>query len=255
MALEAAPMSLSLQSDGSQPSLVVSGHVDETNIYRLVTVLDHLVEEHEHCVSLDLGEVESIDSTALGCLADSAGALGEQRRHLHLKQASGAVRRCLNRHPLGDLFCLEEQCLGHRCEAAARACRMEVFNLPSDPACCREARNRVMRVAEEVGLEGQWLRDVMLAVGEAASNAVSHGHSGLEDSSFTVSCHATSDRISVSVSDNGPGFRLEDTPSFEQALFAEHGRGIICMNSLMDEVNFTFDGGTTVRLVKRVEQA
>lgn len=250
-----APMSLSLQSDGDQPSLAVSGHVDETNVYRLVTVLDHLVDEHERCVSLDLGEVESIDVAALGYLAESAGALSERQRRLHLREASGAVRRCLNRHPLGDLFCLEEQCLGRRCEIASKICRIEVFDLPSDPVCCREARSRVMRVAREAGLEGQWLGDVMLAVGEAVTNAIRHGHSGLEDSSFTVSCLASSDRISVSVSDSGPGFCTADVPSYEEAMLAEHGRGIHCMNSLVDDVSFAFDGGTTVRLVKRVGRA
>ena len=48
-----------------------------------------------------------------------------------------------------------------------------------------------------------------------------------------------------------PGFRLEDVPRFEDALFKEHGRGIHCMTALMDEVSFSFEGGTSVRLVKR----
>jgi anti-sigma regulatory factor (Ser/Thr protein kinase)/anti-anti-sigma regulatory factor len=248
-------MSLSLQSDGNRPSLAISGHVDETNVYRLVTVLDHLVEEHDRCVSLDLSELESINTTALGYLAESAGVLSERRRRLHLREASGDVRRCLHRHPLGELFCLEEQCLGHDCEIAARACLMEVFDLPSDPACCREARHRVLRVAREAGLEDQWLRDVMLALGEAVANAVRHGHSGQDDSSFTVSCLASSDRISVSVSDSGPGFRLADRPSYDETLLAESGRGIHCMNSLVDDVSFSFDGGTTVRLVKHFARA
>lgn len=255
MALNTAPMSLSLQSDGNRPLLAVSGHVDGTNVYRLVTVLDHLVEEHERCVSLDFSELESIDTTALGYLAESAGVLSERRRRLHLREASHEVRRCLNRHPLGELFCLEEQCVGQSCEIAERACRMDVFSLPSDPSCCREARHRVKRLAQEAGLQDQWLRDVLLAVGEAVANAVRHGHSGQDDSSFTVSCLASSDRISVSVSDNGPGFCPTDRPPFDNAFLAESGRGIHCMNTLVDDVSFSFDGGTTVRLVKRFAQA
>ena len=78
MDLGVAPLSLSLESDGNQPSLVVSGHVDETNIDRLVTVLDHLAEEHEHCVSLDLADVPSIDDASLGQLAESAGTFSER---------------------------------------------------------------------------------------------------------------------------------------------------------------------------------
>ncbi len=253
MVLGAAPLSLSLESDGNQPSLVVSGHVDGTNIDRLVTVLDHLVDEHERCVTLDLAEVESIDATALGYLAESANTFGERRRRLHIKDASHAVQQSLDRHLLMDLFCCEPECSGRGCDIADRVCHMDLFTLPSEPIYCREARNRVSRVAESVGLGGNWLRDVMIAVGEAITNAVRHGRSGADDSSFTVSCIANPERISVSVSDSGPGFRMEDIPTFEDALFREHGRGIYCMNALMDEVSFSFEGGTSVRLVKRVD--
>jgi len=249
--LGVAPLSLSLESGGNKPSLVVSGHVDETNIDRLVTVLDHLVEEHERCVSLDLAEVASIDTTALGYLVESAGTFTERRRRLHIKDASHAVQEKLDRHLLMDLFCCEAECAGHTCEIASRVCRMDLFTLPSEPVNCGEARVRVRQVAESVGLGGNWLRDVMVAVGEAVSNAVRHGSSSADDT-FTVSCIANPERISISVSDSGPGFTIDDVPAFEDALFRENGRGIHCMNALMDEVSFSFEGGTSVRLVKRM---
>lgn len=253
MAIDSAPLSLSLHSDGVQPSLVVSGQVDETNVYRLVTVLDHLVEEHERCISLDLADVASIDTAALGCLAESAGAFSERQRRLHLKDASGPVRKSIDRHLLRDIFCCEAECAGHACEITAAICRMDLFTLPSDVSYCREARNRVRQVAESAGLGGNWLRDVMLAVGEAVTNAVRYGHSGEADSCFTVSCLANPERISVSVSDSGPGFRMDEVPSFEDALMMEHGRGIHCMNALMDEVSYSFEGGTSVLLVRHAE--
>lgn len=252
MEVDTAPLSFSLQSDGIQPSLVVSGQVDETNVYRLVTVLDHLVEQHEQCISLDMGDVASIDLAALGCLAESAGAFTEKQRRLHLKDASEPVRQSIDRHLLRDIFCCESECAGRACRLTSAACRMDLFALPSDPSYCREARNRVKRVAESAGLGGNWLRDVMVAVGEAVSNAIRHGHSGQSDSCFTVSCIANSERISVSVSDGGSGFEMSDIPTFEDALMLEHGRGIHCMNALMDEVSYSFEGGTSVRLVKRV---
>lgn len=252
MASGTALLSLSLKSDGDQPSLVVSGQVDHSNVYRLVTVLDYLVDEHERCVSLNLADVQSIDSTALGCLTESASQLSEKQRRLHVSNASCAVRKSLDQHLLGDLICKEETCTGQCCEIAARACRIDLFTLPSETSCCREARARVKSIAEAAGLGGDWLRDVMMAVGEAVTNAIRHGHSGSPDSSFTVGCHASSERICVSVSDNGPGFCPDALPTFEDTLFAESGRGIYCMNSLMDDVKFSFDGGTTIRLVKAI---
>jgi serine/threonine-protein kinase RsbW len=216
-------------------------------------VLDHLLDQHEQCVSLNLADVESIDSAALGCLTESASQLSERQRRLHVSEASCEVQKSLNCHLLGDLICSEENCTGQCCELAAQACEIDLFTLPSDTACCREARHRVKKVAESVGLGGNWLRDVLMAVGEAVTNAVRHGHSGSDDSSFTVGCFASPERISISVTDSGPGFTPGNLPTFEDALFAEHGRGIHCMNSLMDEVTFSFDGGTTIHLVKAVD--
>lgn len=252
MASATAPLSLSLKSNGDQPSLVVSGQVDHSNVYRLVTVLDYLVDQHERCVSLNLADVHSIDSTALRCLTESATQLNERQRRLHVSEASGEVRQSLGNHLLGELICKEENCTGQCCGMAAQRCRIDLFTLPSETSYCREARLRVQNVAEAAGLGGNWLKDVLMAVGEAVTNAVRHGHSGQDDSCFTVGCYASSDRICVSVSDSGPGFMPEDVPTFEQALFAEHGRGIHCMNALMDEVTYNFNGGTTIRLVKAV---
>lgn len=91
---------------------------------------------------------------------------------------------------------------------------------------------------------------MLLAVGEAVANAIRHGHSGRKDSSFTVSCLASSNKLSVSVSDHGPGFTLADTAPKKTSVYAETGRGIHCMHTLVDDVSFSFNGGTTVRLVK-----
>lgn len=253
MAVDPAPLSLSLESDGVQPSLVVSGQVDETNVYRLVTVLDHLVEEQARCVSLDLGDVASIDLPALECLAESAGAFSEKQCRLHLKDASEPVQQSIDRHLLRHVFCCEHECTGSKCPMSHSTCSTDMFTLPSEACYCREARNRVKQVAESAGLGGNWLRDVMLAVGEAITNAIRYGHSGTPDSCFTVSCIANSDRIAISVSDDGPGFEMSDVPTFEEALMLEHGRGIHCMNALMDEVTYNFEAGTTVWLVKRAQ--
>lgn len=252
MAYSMAPLSLSFKSDGDLRSLVVSGQVDHSNVDRLVTVLDYLVDEEERCVSLDLADVHSIDSTALSCLTESASQLSEKQLRLHVSDASPAVQDCLDSHLLGDVICSKEQCSGQCCDLAAQSCRIDLFTLPSDTSYCREARNRIRAVAESAGLGGDWLRDVLMAAGEAVTNAIRHGHSGQQDSSFTVGCYASSERISISVSDSGPGFCPQDLPTFEDALFAEHGRGIHCMNSLMDAVVFSFDSGTTIRLIKGV---
>ncbi len=250
MAIDTAHVGLSLRSDENRPSLAISGHVVESDVNRIVSALDHLTEEHQQCVSLDFSEVDGIDAAALYCLADSASNRTQPRQRLHFRQASEEVRRSLNHHPLSDLFCFDERC--YESNPPQVSCRMDVFSLPSDTAYCREARRRVRDVARQAGLDDDCISDVLLAVGEAVANAIKHGHSGREDSAFTVSCLAAPDKLSVSVSDNGRGFKPDVQTSREVSWFAESGRGIGCMRSLVDEVSFSFNGGTTVRLVKNL---
>jgi len=251
-ALGSAPLSISIELDGHQPSVALSGKADYSNITRIVSALDQLMEEHERCVSLDMQAVEALVASALEGLARSVGAFTNRRRKLHLKKTSIAVRDTLDRHHLSDLFCCRHDCCKgcspDTCGAKFNGLQADVFTFASEIGNCREARERVGRLAESAGFSNGVVSDIMLAVGEAVVNAVKYCQ---ESPSFTVSCLAASDKFCVSVSDSGPGFDLENIPSFEDALFMEHGRGIHCMNALMDEVSFHFDAGTTVRMVKR----
>lgn len=253
-AIQAAPISISILRQGLRPFIRLAGTADHSNIARVVDILDRLADEEERCVSLDLVQVESMDARALEGLAGSVGVFKERNKRLHLHDASAPVREMLDRHVLSDAFCCRKDCLHeccpHICGAASKAWEIDVFCFPSCMSMCHEARERIDRVAETVGFSNCHRSDIMLAVGEAVTNAVRYGHSGDEKAYFTVSCVATAEKLSVSVSDNGPGFSLEDIPSFEEALFMEHGRGIYCMNAVMDEVNFHFENGTTVRMVK-----
>lgn len=252
------PLMISLESDCHQPSVIVNGKINYINISGLTRLLDSLAEENYQCVSLDLGAVENIDTEALGELANIAGMFTEKQKRLHLKNASLAVRHSLDKHFLSDLFCCESECMRCQtpgsCTAVSRMCRTDVFTFPSNIEYCHIARERVMDVAQATEFSKCELSDVMLAVGEAVSNAIRHGHSGKNDSCFTVSCVATNESMRVSVTDSGPGFSFDDLPTFEDALFAEHGRGIYCMNAVMDEVSYSFDDGTTVRLTKRASR-
>lgn len=253
-AVNAAPISIRIERDGCRPSISLMGRADGSNITKIVDVLDRLANEDKRCVSLDLQEVESIDHAALECIAGRAGHLKERRRRLHLQGASGAVKDLFDRLQLTEMFCSNEECMHGSspecCCHATKAWEMDVFSYTSSLANGREARDRVGRIAEAVGFDKCGRNDVLLAVGEAITNAIKYGSCGDEDALFTVSCIATHEKLSVSISDSGPGFDMNCLLSFEDALFAEHGRGVHCMNAVMDEVNYDFEHGTTVRMVK-----
>jgi anti-sigma regulatory factor (Ser/Thr protein kinase)/anti-anti-sigma regulatory factor len=251
----ATPISIAVDMRGSSPSLCVSGTACDANIDKVASAFDRLIQDSEHCVSLDLGDLESIDPRTLELLADTATSLRQRSRRLHLVRASDAVQEMLDRYLLLDLFCVETECTREfspsTCGIATTTWAIDVFTLACEIENCREARERVRRVAAGVGFDRTKQDDVILALGEAVANAIKHGKKPGIASSFTVSCIATPERLCVSVSDSGPGFDPEALPSFEEALMLESGRGIHCINAVMDDVSYHFDSGTTVRMIKR----
>lgn len=127
---------------------------------------------------------------------------------------------------------------------------MDVFTLPSIGAHCREARARVDRIAGAMGMSSVDRADVMLAVGEAVSNAIRHGNRSNPEGSFTICCMAAAETLYISVSDPGTGFDPDCLTPIDDALLVESGRGVHCMNAVMDSVTFDFSAGTTVRMIK-----
>jgi serine/threonine-protein kinase RsbW len=80
---------------------------------------------------------------------------------------------------------------------------------------------------------------------EALANAILHGCKA--DPSKKIECSVTGDKdkgILIVVRDPGEGFDLDKLPSptDEQNLFSDHGRGIYLINALMDEVKYERNG-------------
>jgi len=125
------------------------------------------------------------------------------------------------------------------------------FDFPAALSQIPAVRRRVVAYAEECGLRGPALFDLLLAVGEALANAVKYGSPDRREDRVTVRVGLCEGAVAVEVSDVGPGFaasRLGVPEALESA-----GRGIPFMRSLVDELRFDTEGGTRVVLMKRIE--
>ncbi len=124
--------------------------------------------------------------------------------------------------------------------------------LPADVSAITPVVSWVMRLLGELDYASGKEFEIEMALREALANAVLHGCKG--DSSQKIDCSVTCDRkqgILIVVRDPGPGFDPKSIPSptEDSNLHADHGRGILLINKLMDEVSHERNG-TVIRMRK-----
>ena len=128
----------------------------------------------------------------------------------------------------------------------------EVLVLKCESSAPATVRRCVDSIVSKLSLPPLEAYEVKVAVGEAVGNAVRHGCK-LDASKFiAVRIERTPSTLVFEVSDDGPGFCPEAPPCNDADPDNYGGLGLTLMRSLMDEVEFDFDQGTTVRLTKRL---
>ncbi|MBD5654203.1 MAG: ATP-binding protein [Candidatus Eremiobacteraeota bacterium] len=111
--------------------------------------------------------------------------------------------------------------------------------LPALPESSPKLRHTLREFLEALTLDRSRVDDVVLAVGEAAGNAIEHAYRGV-DGVVNLSAHVTGSQLIIEVRDSGC-WRLEGDP--------ERGRGLGIMKALVDRVSIeSTRAGTSVRL-------
>ncbi|MBF6330431.1 SpoIIE family protein phosphatase [Nocardia transvalensis] len=103
---------------------------------------------------------------------------------------------------------------------------------PAEPAQVPQVRDRLRQWLSTIGYETHRQHDILLAVGEAVTNAIEHAHS---DRQATVSIEAFRhlDGITVTIGDSGRWWR-DSSASHRNA---QRGRGLTLINGLADHVD------------------
>ena len=125
--------------------------------------------------------------------------------------------------------------------------------IPSDPSLLNDT---VAATTAAIDRTACWdeVENVALAVREAVANAIVHGNhcNPAKAVGVSVAVNENCDLLIV-VRDSGSGFDPSKlpNPTAGEKLLANHGSGIFLMKQLMDEVDFKFDHGTEVRMLRR----
>ncbi len=95
-----------------------------------------------------------------------------------------------------------------------------------------------------------------MSVRESVTNAIQHGNKLDLRKKVDIRFEVMPDRLSISVKDQGNGFKADAIPNplDPENLLKPSGRGIFYIRTFMDEVEFRplSNGGTEVYMVKRV---
>ncbi len=116
----------------------------------------------------------------------------------------------------------------------------------------------VERLAEDFGFAADVVDHLGLAVRESMINAVVHGNRYSSEKTVRLSVVVDSDRITVTIGDQGAGFDPDRVPDPLTAdnLLKDSGRGLLLIRSFVDEVNIRrlTPAGTEVELIKYSSQ-
>lgn len=126
------------------------------------------------------------------------------------------------------------------------------YDLPSEGWACAFARNYASGIAADTGFSQKDMDEIKIAVGEAIENAVAHGSATSLTGRISFTSRVKEDAMEYTITDSGMGF----DPAVEKANPPRPkgfgGLGINLMQETAGEVEFSFDNGTTVKLVKHL---
>lgn len=236
-----------------RPSLQLAGQIDFRNAgevrNRLIDAVSLSSEVH-----VDVADVDFIDSSGLSAIIDAARYAGMRGRTIRLIEPSRRLRHMLDITGFCELFAICDTYTSLQTPSgrvAEHVVGSEVsFLLPCRPESLSAVRGRVVEFAKKLPFNEDELADIQLAVGEAVSNAYRHGCSGSQDDIISVRCRISAVGLEVDIKDRGDGFVPSSIIDPVPGVLSTGGRGIFFMRMMVDEVEFTFDGGTCVHLHK-----
>jgi serine/threonine-protein kinase RsbW len=109
---------------------------------------------------------------------------------------------------------------------------------------------------KEHGIDEDSIADLAISATELINNAIIHGNKSNPDKIVTIELEFSDKHLSISITDQGPGFKPENIPSpiSDENILKEAGRGIFIVRSLVDDLQVEEppEGGTRMIIIKNL---
>lgn len=125
--------------------------------------------------------------------------------------------------------------------------------IPSEIQQISRIEELIHKVFHQYGLDQEQFGNVLVALTEAANNAILHGNSCNPQKKVHIAYRVERPMLFFDVIDEGPGFNPDSLPDPTDPEFIDkpNGRGVFLMRRLADMVEFE-DNGSHVRLGFRI---
>ena len=127
--------------------------------------------------------------------------------------------------------------------------------IESNPSSIAEVCKQILPKLEAHSFSREDIFAVHLALEEALINAIKHGNKMDPKKEVKIEYLVTSDKVEISMTDEGVGFNPEIVPDprLGENLYKSEGRGLLLIQSYMDEVEFNKQGNS-MRIVRYREK-
>lgn len=125
----------------------------------------------------------------------------------------------------------------------------------SEPCKVRDIVSHLLKFIDSHSPANEARSDLKLVFNELLFNAIIHGNKKDSTKKVHVRAKMVGDRLVATIQDEGPGFNYRQILEYaktETALFNEHGRGMMLVCSLTDNISFN-ETGNTIRFEKRLK--
>lgn len=114
----------------------------------------------------------------------------------------------------------------------------KIFKIESIAANLRQIREDIRPLLETSGFDSKVRESILVAVGEACTNAIRHAYLGQPGYSIEIIYEDAPDKIVISVRDFGKKINLQAVPEPKLPPERPGGLGIHFMKTIMDQVEY-----------------